>query len=231
MGKIRGGLVEYGFIFDMDGVVIDSNPYHKIAWESFLDGQGYAYDDQTFEKMLSGRTGPTSLKLLFGDDLSEELLEQYLEEVDGKYQSILRNMEKVTPIAGVHDFISRVKNGRHRLALATSAPPLNIEMGLEKLDMKETFEIIIGKVDVSEGKPHPEVYQKAVDKLGLPKENCIVFEDSLAGIQSALAAGLPVVGIASAHSKEELLEEGVSMVVDDFRDLQLETVLELIRQN
>lgn len=231
MGKIRGGLVEYGFIFDMDGVVIDSNPYHKIAWESFLDGQGYAYDDQTFDNMLSGRTGPTSLKLLFGDDLSEELLEQYLEEVDGKYQSILRNMEKVTPIAGVHDFISRVKNGRHRLALATSAPPLNIEMGLEKLDMKETFEFIIGKVDVSQGKPHPEVYQKAVDKLGLPKENCIVFEDSKAGIQSALAAGLPVVGIASGHSKEELLKEGVSMVVDDFRDLQLETVLELIRQN
>ncbi len=231
MGEIRGGLVEYGFIFDMDGVVIDSNPYHKIAWESFLDGQGYAYDDQTFDQMLSGRTGPTSLKLLFGDDLTEELIELYLEEVDGKYQSILRNMEKVTPIAGVHDFIGRVKNGGHRLALATSAPPLNIEMGLEKLDMKETFEIIIGKVDVSQGKPHPEVYQKAVDKLGLPKENCIVFEDSKAGIQSALAAGLPVVGIASAHSKEELLEEGVSMVVDDFRGLQLETVLALIRKN
>ena len=104
-------------------------------------------------------------------------------------------------------------------------------MGLEKLDMKETFEIIIGKVDVKQGKPHPEVYQKALDKLGLPKENCIVFEDSIAGIQSALAAGLPVVGIASAHSKEELLEEGVSMVVDDFRDLQLETVLALIRKN
>ena len=221
--------MEYGFIFDMDGVVIDSNPYHKIAWESFLDGQGYVYDDQTFEHMLSGRTGPTSLKLLFGDDLPEDLLEQYLEEVDSKYQSILRNMEKATPIAGVHDFISTVKSGGHRLALATSAPPLNIEMGLEKLDMKETFEVIIGKVDVSQGKPHPEVYQKAVDKLGLPKENCIVFEDSKAGIQSALAAGLPVVGIASAHSKDELLEEGVSLAVDNFSGLEPEKVLALIQ--
>jgi len=231
MGKIRGGIVEYGFVFDMDGVVIDSNPDHKIAWESFLDRQGYAYDDKTFDNMLSGRTGPTSLKLLFGDDLSDELLNKYLEEVDGNYQDILRKKVKATPIAGVHDFITVVKNGGHRLALATSAPPLNIEMGLEKLDMKETFEIIIGKVDVSQGKPHPEVYLKAVDRLGLPKEYCIVFEDSKAGIQSALAAGLPVVGIASGHSKEELLEEGVSMVVDDFRGLQLETVLALVRQN
>ena len=222
--------MEYGFIFDMDGVVIDSNPYHKIAWERFLDGQGYVYDDQLFEQTLSGRTGPTSLKLLFGDDLPEDQMERYLEEVDGNYQGLLRKMEKATPIAGVHDFISRVKNNGHRLALATSAPPLNIEMGLEKLGMTETFEIIIGKVDVSQGKPHPEVYQKAVDRLGLPAGNCVVFEDSKAGIQSARAAGLPVVGIASGHSKEELLREGASLAVDDFRELQIEEVLELIRK-
>lgn len=70
-----------------------------------------------------------------------------------------------------------------------------------------------------------------MEELGLPKENCIVFEDSLAGIQWALAASLPVVGIASGHSKEELLEEGVSLPVDDFRELQLEKVLVLTRRN
>ncbi len=223
--------MEYGFIFDMDGVVIDSNPYHKIAWENFLDRKGYAYDEFTFENMLSGRTGPTSMKLLFGDDLPDKLMDEYLEEVDGMYQRILRDMARATPIAGVKDFIRRAKKEGLRLALATSAPPLNISMGLEKLNMKETFEIILGKVDVSHGKPHPEVYQKTVERLGLPKANCIVFEDSLAGIRSALAAGLQVVGIASAHSQEELLKEGVSLVVDDFRGLLPETVLALIRQN
>lgn len=228
MGEIRGRIVEYGFIFDMDGVVIDSNPNHKIAWGEFLKGKGIPCDDQLFENVMSGRTGPTSMKMLFGDDLSNELMEQYLEEVDGYYQGILHKMEKATPIAGVHDFISRVKHAGHRLALATSAPPLNIEMGLEKLDMNETFEIIIGKLDVSEGKPHPEVYQKAVDKLGLPTKNCIVFEDSKAGIQSALAAGLPVVGIASSHSRDELLEEGVSLAVDDFTNLTLDQVTAFI---
>jgi beta-phosphoglucomutase len=200
--------MEYGFIFDMDGVVIDSNPFHKIAWEKFLTGQGRAFEDQLFDNFLSGRTGPTSLHMLFGDDLPEEQLNTYLEEVDGNYQNILLGTEEVAPIAGVHAFIDQVRLQGHRLALATSAPVLNIELGLQKLQLENTFEHIVGKVDVKHGKPHPEVYLTTLERLNMPAENCIVFEDSKAGIQSARNAGIRVVGIASSHSKKELLEEG-----------------------
>jgi len=223
--------MEYGFIFDMDGVVIDSNPYHKIAWEKFLAGQGVHYDDQLFDNVLSGRTGPTSLRLIFGEDLSQEKLDLFLEEVDLNYQTILRQAEDVRPIAGVHAFLDQITNNGYRLALATSAPVLNIELGLQKLKLENTFEHIVGKVDVSHGKPHPEVYLTTLELLGMAAENCIVFEDSKAGIQSAQNAGIKVVGIASAHSKEELLEEGVSMVVDDFTGLKLDQVLTLIQKN
>lgn len=212
----------------MDGVIIDSNPYHKIAWEKFLTKQGYPYDDQLFDNILSGRTGPTSLRLLFGDDLPKEKLNFYLEEVDSNYQNILRQTEEVRPIAGVHAFLHQISKNGCRLALATSAPTLNIELGLQKLKLENTFEHIVGKVDVTHGKPHPEVYLTTVERLGIPVENCIVFEDSKVGIQSARNAGLRVVGIASGHSREELLEEGVSMVVDDFIGLDLDTVLNLI---
>lgn len=221
--------MEYGFIFDMDGVVIDSNPFHKIAWGKFLKGQGRDFNDQLFDNVLSGRTGPTSLRLLFGEDLPEEEMNIYLEEVDSNYQDILIRSEEVKPIAGVHMFIEEVRRQGYRLALATSAPVLNIKLGLEKLQLENTFEHIVGKVDVSHGKPHPEVYLTTLERLGLPAENCIVFEDSKAGIQSARNAGIRVVGIASAHSKEELLEEGVSMVVDDFRELTTDTVLSLLK--
>ena len=223
--------MEYGFIFDMDGVVIDSNPYHKIAWEKFLIGQAIPFDDQLFDNVLSGRTGPTSLHLIFGDDLSQEKLDLYLEEVDSNYQNIIRESDDVRPIAGVHAFLDQITGNGLRLALATSAPTLNIELGLQKLKLENTFEHIVGKVDVSHGKPHPEVYLTSLKLLGMAAENCIVFEDSKAGIQSARSAGIQVVGIASGHSKEELLEEGVSMVVDDFRGLELEQILELIRNN
>ena len=221
--------MEYGFIFDMDGVVIDSNPYHKIAWEKFLNGQGISFDDQLFDNVLSGRTGPTSLRLIFGEDLSQEKLDLYLEEVDGNYQNILRQTDDVRPIAGVHAFLDQLTQNGYRLALATSAPVLNIELGLEKLKLENTFEHIVGKVDVSHGKPHPEVYLTSLSLLGIAAENCIVFEDSKAGIQSARSAGIQVVGIASGHSREELLDEGVSMVVDDFTGLSPDKVLALIK--
>ena len=223
--------MEYGFIFDMDGVVIDSNPYHKIAWEKFLAGQGIHYDDKLFDNVLSGRTGPTSLRLIFGEDLNREKLDLFLEEVDLNYQTILRQAEDVRPIAGLHTFLDQLIRNGYRLALATSAPALNIELGLQKLKLENTFEHIVGKVDVSHGKPHPEVYLTTLELLGMAAENCIVFEDSKAGIQSAQNAGIKVVGIASAHSKEELLEEGVSMVVDDFTGLKLDQVLTLIQKN
>jgi len=221
--------MEYGFIFDMDGVVIDSNPFHKIAWEKFLSGQGIPFDDQLFDNVLSGRTGPTSLHLIFGDDLSQEKLDLYLEEVDSNYQNILRESDDVRPIAGVHAFLDQITGNGIRLALATSAPVLNIELGLEKLKLENTFEHIVGKVDVSHGKPHPEVYLTTLKLLGMSAENCVVFEDSKAGIQSARSAGIKVVGISSAHSKEELMDEGVSMVVNDFTELGLEQVISLLR--
>lgn len=222
--------MEYGFIFDMDGVVIDSNPFHKIAWEKFLNRLRIPFEDDLFDNVLSGRTGPTSLRLIFGDDLSQEKLDLYLEEVDGNFQTILRESDDVRPIAGVHAFLDQITGNGMRLALATSAPTLNIELGLQKLKLENTFEHIVGKVDVSHGKPHPEVYLTSMKLLGMAAENCIVFEDSKAGIQSALSAGIQVVGIASGLSREELLEEGVSMAVDDFVGLELVQILELIRK-
>lgn len=223
--------MEYGFIFDMDGVVIDSNPFHKIAWENFLTRLDYPFDDQLFDNVLSGRTGPTSLRLLFGENLSQDKIDIYLEEVDGNYQSILRESKDVRPIAGVHAFLDKISVNGMRLALATSAPELNIELGLQKLKLENTFEHIVGKVDVSHGKPHPEVYLKSMELLGMTAENCIVFEDSKAGIQSARSAGIKVVGIASAHSKEVLLKEGVVLAVDDFTALEPEQVIKLIQKN
>lgn len=213
----------------MDGVVINSNPYHKIAWETFLQKKGIPVDDLYFENVLSGRTGPTSLKLIFGKNLSPDLLDKYLLEVDQAYQNILRQSEENLAIPGIYDFLDSIREQGHRLALATSAPPLNIEMGLEKLKLQGVFDVVVGKVDVSKGKPHPEVYLTTLKAIGLPKENCIVFEDSKAGIQSALSAGIAVVGIASGHTKEELMEEGVSLAVDDFTDLTLEKVLRIIQ--
>ena len=96
------------------------------------------------------------------------------------------------------------------------------------MKLEGVFHTIVGKVDVVHGKPHPEVYLTTLERLGLPVERCLVFEDSKAGIQSARSAGMPVVGIASGHSMEELMDEGVDLAVKDFRELNLKQLIELI---
>lgn len=88
------------FIFDMDGVIIDSNPYHKIAWSNFLKNKGLPFNDEIFYRIISGKTGEGSLRILFEEDLSPEQVEEYLREIDGGFQNILREAENVKPTSG-----------------------------------------------------------------------------------------------------------------------------------
>ena len=124
-----------------------------------------------------------------------------------------------------------IKACGYKTALATSAPPGNVTLTLEKLNLQHYFDVILDQTDVTNGKPDPEVYLNTVDRLGIHKERCVVFEDSKAGIKSAISAGLKVIGVATGHTREELLEEGVEMVVDDFVDLNLEDVIKIIRNS
>ena len=103
-----------------------------------------------------------------------------------------------------------------------------MDLTLEKTNLRKYFDVILDKTDVTNGKPDPEVYLNTVNRLGTEKDRCVVFEDSRAGIQSAISAGLRVIGVTTGHSRKELLEEGVAMVIDDFRNLRLEEVINLI---
>ena len=220
--------MEQAIIFDMDGVIIDSNPYHKISWEHFLVKNGHPFNDEIFDNIISGKTGSTSIRLLLGEDLSEEIAAGYLKEIDGDFQEILRQAKDVEPTPGLPAFLQAIRSAGYKTALATSAPPGNVDLTLERTNLRKYFDVILDKTDVTNGKPDPEVYLNAVNRLGTEKDRCVVFEDSRAGIQSAISAGLRVIGVTTGHCRKELLEEGVSMVIDDFQDLRLEEVMNLI---
>ena len=217
--------MRYALIFDMDGVIIDSNPYHKIAWEHFLEIKGVPFNDNIFNNIISGKTGDTSIRILLGGDLSMELVKGYLEEIDGEFQEILRQTDQLEPVAGVPEFLDRIKKAGHKTALATSAPPGNVDLTMDKLHLREYFDLIIDKTHVTNGKPDPEVYLTTVEKLAVKKDDCIVFEDSLAGIASAISAGLRVVGVTTGHDREELLEAGVTRVIDNFINLTVQEII------
>ena len=221
--------MRYGLIFDMDGVVIDSNPFHKIAWERFLDRKGILYEDDVFEKLISGRNGVYPMKVLLGQELTEKEISDFVNEIDQEFQEILSQSEGIESTPGLPRFLKTIQDSGYKTALATSAPPGNVDLIMEKTNLRPFFHVILDQTDVSKGKPDPEVYLKTMKRLEAKKEECIVFEDSRVGIRAALEAGIKVVGVSTGHNQEELHEAGVSMVIDDFRNLDPEDVLWLIR--
>ncbi len=211
----------------MDGVLVNSNPFHKIAWRNFLTGKGYPFTDELFDTTISGRMGNTSLPIIMGEELPEQVVSEYVAEIDTNFQCIFGATEESVHFPGLYEFLDEVRIAGIKTAMATSAPTGNVTLSLKKLGLEDYFSVIIDKNDVTRGKPDPEVYLTTLARLGVSKAKCLVFEDSKAGVQAALGAGLKVIGISSSHTEEELLEEGVSMVIKDFTNLNLSEILNL----
>ena len=217
-----------GLIFDLDGVILDSNPFHMLSWKNFLTRRGIAYSEELFYEVMSGKTGESSLELLLDEPLTPDKIRSYLDEINGEYREIFRKTDRVKTIVGVLDFIHLARQEGIRTAMATSAPPGNVELALDRLNLGPLFETILDSTAVSRGKPDPEVYLTALERLGTDRDSTLVFEDSMAGIDAATAAGMRVVGIASAHTQQELLRRGASLVLDNFRGLTPEKLGSLL---
>ena len=127
---------------------------------------------------------------------------------------------------GLYSFLQELKKLNVPVALATSAPPGNVEFAFDLLPVRNFFDFILDATHVVKGKPDPEMYTKAIRLLGIQPQRCIVFEDSFSGVQSALSAGAKVIGVATTHNPEEF--EGVSMVIENFRHINFETLLSLL---
>jgi beta-phosphoglucomutase len=216
-------------ILDMDGVIIDSNPFHRMAWQEFLERHGVEVNEHIFRNVIFGTTGDQAIRnLLQPPDLTAEQLSRYTEEIDTSYRSIISGSEQIFPVNGLNNFLDFIKEIGFKIALATSAPPENISLILERLGITEYFDVIIDKTHVTNGKPDPEVYLKTVENLKTDSEYCLVFEDSLSGVHSAIQAGIRVIGVTTSHTAEELTQAGTFYNIDDFNDPSLPEMLATI---
>ncbi|HQQ97417.1 MAG TPA: HAD family phosphatase [Cyclobacteriaceae bacterium] len=204
----------FAVIFDMDGVLIDSNPYHKIALREFCSRYGYTLSDQQLLERIYGRTNRDWLTNLFGS-LPEEKIQAYTREKEGIFRDIYKS--DIAPLPGLIPFLQAMDQNGISRAIGTSAPAENVEFTLSATGMKSYFPIILDESFVTRGKPDPEIYIKAAAALGMPNERCIVFEDSLSGVEAGKRAGSPVVGVATTHTDEELKE--TNYVIRDFSNL------------
>jgi beta-phosphoglucomutase len=209
------------FLFDMDGVIIDSNPFHKISLKSFCSKYGYDLDDEQLRNRIYGRTNKDWLANLFGK-IDPEQLKRYADEKEQLFRDLYAN--DIKAVAGLREFLETSKQLGIDCAIATSAPIENVDFTLEKTGLRKYFKKILDESHVSKGKPDPEIYIKTAAALGYPTDKCFVFEDSLSGVSSGRAAGCRVVGVMTTHTAEEL--SATDLVINDFREIKPDALIQ-----
>jgi HAD superfamily hydrolase (TIGR01509 family) len=212
--------MKYAFLFDMDGVIVDSNPYHKIALIQFCKEHGYDLDEQQLREKIYGRTNRDWIMNIFGN-IGDEKIRQYTEEKEALYRKLYDN--DVKPVDGLISFLEKSEKAGIPRAVATSAPRANVDFSLSKTQTERFFPTILDDSFVSKGKPDPEIYLKSAAALNYKPENCIVFEDSLSGVAAGKAAGCKVVGITTTHTREELHQ--TDLIIENFAGLDPETLI------
>jgi len=198
----------------MDGVIVDSNPFHKIALKQFCKKYGHNLTEEELREKIYGRRNQDWLINVFGP-LGGRKMKEYGDEKEALFREIYD--KDVKPVDGLPVFLKRLKELKIPMAIATSAPRANVDFTLVKTGLSDYFNIILDDSFVTQGKPHPEVYLKTAEALKFKPSDCVVFEDSLAGVQAARKAGCKVVGITTTHTREELHETDV--VIENFVEL------------
>ncbi|MCS6833559.1 MAG: HAD family phosphatase [Flammeovirgaceae bacterium] len=220
-------MTPFAVIFDMDGVLVDSNPYHKIALQKFCEKYGFTLTEDDFKARIYGRTNKDWLTNLFGT-LSEEQLKAYATEKELLYQEIYRPFIK--EVHGLKEFLHHLQIHEIPYAIGTSAPAINVAFTLSSIGLSSYFHTILDERFVAQGKPHPEIYLKVADRLGFPPNRCLVIEDSFSGIEAGIAAGAKVIGITTTHTREELAATNVSLVIEDFDELSVDVLEEIVAE-
>lgn len=209
----------FGILFDMDGVLVDSNPYHKMAIQEFCKRHGKNLTEEELLKKVYGRTNRDWLTNLFGT-LSENDFQKYANEKEALFRELYAPYIK--PVLGLLSFVKELQTHQIPYTISTSAPPANVVFTLQALQATDLFPIILDETFVTKGKPDPEIYLKSAAALQLPPTQCWVIEDSVSGILAGKAAGCKVAGITTTHSKEEISH--ADLVFSDFSHLSVENL-------
>ncbi|MBB2149245.1 HAD family hydrolase [Pedobacter gandavensis] len=214
---------EIAVIFDMDGVICHTNPYHSLAFRHFFSLRNLAPTEEEFAQHMFGKSNSYIFSHFFNRPVSGTELLELEEEKEGLFREIYK--DHIEPIAGIVEFISDLESHGVKLGVATSAPYANLELILSKVDIRNKLGSIMASEDVKKHKPDPEVYLSSAMKLGVSPAQCLVFEDSYSGISAALNAGMRVVGVLTSHSIEELPK--CDLYINDYQDLSYEKIIHL----
>lgn len=181
-------------IFDMDGVIVHSNPLHREAWAAFNRRYGLETTDAMLERMY-GRRNDQIVRDFFGEDLPEAEVAARGAAKEEIYREMLATRIEQTLVPGLRAFLDLYRGAP--MALATNAEPENVDFVLDGAGLRPYFHVVVDGHQVTHPKPHPEIYLRTADLLQIAPANCIVLEDSHTGIAAARTAGMRVAGIGT----------------------------------
>lgn len=203
--------------FDLDGTISDTHAIHLANWLEVLRPYGIDVDMELYKQTLSGRASEEVIDEVL-PDLSQEDREALIRREEDGYRG---RMTRTGPITGLGDFLEEAHNRGLAVALVSNAPKADARNSLESLELVEAFEPMIFAEDVGAEKPDPTPYNEALNRLGISPREALAFEDSPSGVEGAVEAGIPVVGLSSTHGPDELREAGAEFIVGDFADRAL----------
>jgi len=187
-------------LWDLDGVLVDTAPFHLQAWRELFAGLGKDLSEEEFRRSF-GLRNDAILRSLLG-----ELSEERVDELSRRKEAIFRQRIRgnVRPIAGAPALLDRLRRAGKRTAIVSSTPRENVEVLLRSLKLEDAFDAIIAAEDVRRGKPDPEGYLLGAERVGVAPQACVVIEDAPGGVEAAKRAGMKCIGLAAKREAADL---------------------------
>jgi beta-phosphoglucomutase len=206
-----------GIIYDMDGVIVLTEDVHKKAFDETMKSYNIKSSDIDWDNRFIGKGNLYILTSVFSDFFISENVREFADKWAVNYQELVRD----NGISIVPGFIKYTNSVNCKKIVATGGFRKNAEIILNRLNLD--YEIV-SLEDLVNPKPDPEIFIKAVKKMDLSPTDCVVFEDSIFGIQAAKRAGVCVIALTTTHTREELSKENPDLIINDFNDLLTKTV-------
>jgi beta-phosphoglucomutase family hydrolase len=199
-------------LWDLDGVLVDSAPFHFQAWRELMASLGRELSEVDFRRTFGWRNDAILR------DLVGELPAAEVERLGARKEALFRRaaLGNIVPLPGALALLRLLRERGFKLALVSSTPQGNIDLILGSLGVEEDFEVIVGEEDVKQGKPDPEGFLLAARRLGVPPAECVVIEDAPAGVEAAKRGGMLCVGVSRNRPREVLAE--ADLVVESLED-------------
>ena len=204
----------------MDGTMIDNMMIHHRAWQKKLASLGLEMSLEEVMEKVHG-INVEILERLFGDRFTPEERIRISAEKEMEYRGIFGAEIKLLP--GLAEFLEALRAANFPMGIGTAAPPENVDFAMEKLNLRPFFDTVYHSGNVAKGKPDPEVFQKVAAGIGVDPSDCLVFEDSLTGAETALRAGCRAIIVTTTHRREEFAHfPHIVKFIRDFTEVSLD---------